>query len=142
MHQVWPGSCQSSRTIPKAVLIHKSPELLRLTSQLAAAGVRVDTHLRNEKLGFNIREAQLAKISAMVVMGDKEKDSATVAPRKSNGDQLAPLSVGAFVDKIKEECGPQLGAVRSGACARQLNPLQSVSTGALFVYEWGALFAS
>ena len=53
--------------------------------------------------------APTQEIPYMVVIGDKEKDSATVAPLKSNVDQLSSLSVGAFVDKIKEECGPQWG---------------------------------
>lgn len=77
--------------------------------ELAAAGVRVDTDLRNEKLGFKIREAQLGKIPFMVVLGEKEKESATLAPRKSSGEQLAPLSVAAFVAQIQNECGAQWG---------------------------------
>ena len=80
-----------------------------VASELAQAGVRVDTDIRNEKLGFKIREAQLGKIPFMVVIGDKEKESATVAPRKSSGEQLEPLSVADFVQKIKSECGAQWG---------------------------------
>ena len=80
-----------------------------VAAELAQAGVRVDTDTRNEKLGFKIREAQLGKVPYMVVIGDKEKETATVAPRKSSGEQLEPLSVADFVQQIKSECGAQWG---------------------------------
>ena len=48
---------------------------------LAAAGIRVTTDLRNEKIGYKIREAQLEKIPYMLVVGDKEAESGTVSVR-------------------------------------------------------------
>jgi len=71
--------------------------------QLRAAGVRVEADLRNEKLGFKIREAQMAKIPYMLVIGDREMEEKTVAPRFRNGDNLAPMSVADFVKFIEEE---------------------------------------
>ncbi|NOY12456.1 MAG: threonine--tRNA ligase, partial [Deltaproteobacteria bacterium] len=71
--------------------------------QLRAAGVRVELDLRNEKLGFKIREAQVAKIPYMLVIGDREMEDQTVAPRFRNGKNLAPLSVADFVRFVDKE---------------------------------------
>ena len=48
-------------------------------AKLAAAGVRVETDLRNEKIGYKIREAQMQKLPYMLVVGDKEREAGTVA---------------------------------------------------------------
>ena len=50
--------------------------------KLEAAGFRADVDLRNEKIGYKIREAQAKKINYMLVVGDKEMESGTVAVRK------------------------------------------------------------
>lgn len=71
--------------------------------QLRAAGVRVESDLRNEKLGFKIREAQMAKIPYMLVIGDREMEEKTVAPRFRDGKSLDPVSVTEFIDFIAQE---------------------------------------
>lgn len=71
--------------------------------QLRAAGIRVELDLRNEKLGFKIREAQIAKTPYMLVIGDREMEEQTVAPRFRNGKNLAPMSVADFVGFIDQE---------------------------------------
>ncbi len=71
--------------------------------QLRAAGVRVELDLRNEKLGFKIREAQVAKTPYMLVIGDNEMAQGTVAPRFRDGTNLDAMSVDDFVAFIKAE---------------------------------------
>ncbi len=71
--------------------------------QLRAAGVRVELDLRNEKLGFKIREAQVAKIPYMLVIGDREMEEKTVAPRFRSGKNLESMSVTEFVSFIEKE---------------------------------------
>ena len=70
--------------------------------QLRQAGVRVKADLRNEKLGFKIREAQMEKVPYMLVIGDQEMQAGTVAPRHRNGQTLAPMGVEAFARLVKE----------------------------------------
>jgi threonyl-tRNA synthetase len=70
---------------------------------LRASGVRVQKDFRNEKLGFKIREAQMQKIPYMLVIGDKEVETSSVAPRFRDGTNLAPLSVEDFVAHLHEE---------------------------------------
>jgi len=71
--------------------------------QLRNAGIRVELDLRNEKLGFKIREAQMAKIPYMLVIGDREMETQTVAPRFRDGKSLAAMSVSDFVSLVQTE---------------------------------------
>ncbi len=71
--------------------------------QLRNAGVRVEIDQRNEKLGFKIREAQMAKIPYMLVIGDREMETQTVAPRFRDGKNLETTSVSDFVGLINAE---------------------------------------
>ncbi len=74
-----------------------------VTERLRAEGFRVEADLRNEKLGKKIREAQLQKIPYMLVIGDREVEEKTVAPRLRSGDTLEPSSVEGVVALLKEE---------------------------------------
>ncbi len=67
------------------------------------AGLRVEKDLRNEKLNFKIREAQVGKIPYMLIVGDKEKENGTVTVRLRNGKNLPPMTVSEFIDKVTEE---------------------------------------
>ncbi len=75
----------------------------KVTDQLRDAGVRVQSDLRNEKLGFKIREAQMQKIPYMLVIGDKEMEQGTVTPRFRNGDNLEPMTPEQFCEFVQEE---------------------------------------
>ena len=77
--------------------------------QLCDRGWRVELDGRNEKLGYKIREAQLAKIPYAIVIGDKEVAARTVAPRRRGGANLAPLSVGDFLARLKAEVAEEMG---------------------------------
>ena len=71
--------------------------------ELRAAGVRVELDIRNEKLGFKIREAQVAKIPYMLVIGDREMETGTVAPRYRDGKNLDACSVTDFISLVQKE---------------------------------------
>jgi len=81
----------------------------RVSAELTAAGWRVELDERNEKLGYKIREAQLAKIPYAVVIGDKEVEAQTVAPRRRGGENVAPLSVSDFIQRLKFEVAQERG---------------------------------
>ena len=83
---------------------HQAEYAKSVTDTLRAAGVRVQSDLRNEKLGFKIREAQVEKIPYMLVVGDKEMADGTVAPRFRTGKNLEPMSPEDFVRYVQEEC--------------------------------------
>ncbi len=71
--------------------------------QLEKEGIRVEVDLRNEKIGYKIREAQLAKIPYMLVIGDKETETKTLAVRSRKDGDLGSMSVDDFVAKIISE---------------------------------------
>jgi threonyl-tRNA synthetase len=77
--------------------------------ELRQSGIRIEKDLRNEKLNYKIREAQLTKIPYMLVIGDREVKSDTVTVRERSGNNLPPMSVEDFATKIKDECKAVLG---------------------------------
>ncbi|NQU03595.1 MAG: threonine--tRNA ligase [Syntrophaceae bacterium] len=72
---------------------------------LIDSGVRAEKDFRNEKLGFKIREGQMQKIPYMLVIGDREMESGTVAPRQRDGKTLGSLQTGEFSAIIRGKCG-------------------------------------
>jgi threonyl-tRNA synthetase len=81
----------------------------KVSAELKDAGWRVELDERNEKLGYKIREAQLAKIPYALVIGDKEVEAQTVAPRRRGGENLAPLSVNDLIQRLKSEVAQERG---------------------------------
>ena len=71
--------------------------------RLIEKGVRVEKDLRNEKLGFKIREAQLQKIPYMLVIGDREEKEKTLSPRKRSGEAMKAMGVDPFISQIESE---------------------------------------
>ena len=76
---------------------------VELEKKLKDAGIRVESDLRSEKMGFKIREAQLMKIPYMLVMGDKEIEAGAVAVRSRSGGDLGVMAVDEFIAKLKKE---------------------------------------
>ena len=74
-----------------------------VAEKLAAAGVRVETDLRNESIKYKIREAQLQKLPYMLVIGDKEAENGTVSVRTRAGVDLGAMPLDEFMAKIGEE---------------------------------------
>ena len=81
----------------------------RVFEQLRQDGWRVELDGRNEKLGYKIREAQLAKIPYAIVIGDKEVAAQTVAPRRRGGENLAPLPLTDFIKQLRAEVAQEIG---------------------------------
>lgn len=74
-----------------------------VTAQLTGAGFRAEADLRNEKVGFKIREAEKAKVPFMVVVGDRELQAGTVSVRGRSGANLGSMPVMAVIDLIKAD---------------------------------------
>lgn len=74
-----------------------------LEARLNAAGIRVESDLRSEKMGYKIREAQLKKIPYMLVVGDKEMEDGTVAVRARKEEKGGTMTVDAFLAAIRAE---------------------------------------
>ena len=81
----------------------------RVLAQLRKAGWRVELDGRNEKLGYKIREAQLAKIPYALVIGDKEVAAETVAPRRRGGENLPPRPLAGLIEQLRAEVAQEIG---------------------------------
>ena len=68
--------------------------------RLQKLGFRAECDLRNEKIGFKIREQTLAKVPYLLVVGDREKDDGTVAVRQRDGSDLGSMRLEAFADRL------------------------------------------
>lgn len=79
------------------------PYAQEVFKQLRKAGIRVQEDLRNEKLNFKIREAQLQKIPYMLVIGDKEVENGTVTPRFRDGTNLKAMTSEQFISFVESE---------------------------------------
>ncbi|MFT3806036.1 threonine--tRNA ligase [Arenimonas sp.] len=73
---------------------------------LANQGFRVISDLRNEKIGYKIREHTLQKVPYLLVVGDREKEQGQVAVRTRSGEDLGSMPVEAFLAKLRAETSP------------------------------------
>ncbi len=71
---------------------------------LKAKGLRVEADLRNEKLGYKVRAAQLEKIPYVLVVGDKELEAGEVNVRLRGGETLGSMALDRVADRIQADC--------------------------------------
>jgi threonyl-tRNA synthetase len=77
----------------------------KVEEELRAAGVRARVDVRSESVGRKIRDAELAKLPYMLVVGDEEKDAGQVAVRSHAEGELGKLAVGEFAQRVESEVG-------------------------------------
>ncbi|MBN8263434.1 MAG: threonine--tRNA ligase [Xanthomonadales bacterium] len=70
---------------------------------LANQGFRVDADLRNEKIGYKIREHTLQRVPYLLVVGDREKDNGMLSVRTRGGEDLGSMSVDDFAARLRQE---------------------------------------
>jgi threonyl-tRNA synthetase len=74
-----------------------------VTKSLVKQGFRVESDLRNEKIGYKIREHTLQKVPFLLVVGDREKENGLVAVRARSGEDLGSMPLTGFVEKLQAE---------------------------------------
>jgi threonyl-tRNA synthetase len=70
---------------------------------LEQEGVRVKIDLRNEKIGFKIREHSMQRVPYIVIIGDKELQDQNITVRTQKGEDLGSLSISEFAERLKQE---------------------------------------
>ncbi|OUS31393.1 threonine--tRNA ligase [Thalassotalea sp. 42_200_T64] len=75
----------------------------QVVKKLKESGFRAKADLRNEKIGFKIREHTLKRVPYLLVAGDKEMEAGEIAIRTRSGEDLGKLSVDDFIAKLSEE---------------------------------------
>ncbi len=74
-----------------------------LTFSLKKAGYRAAADIRNEKLGFKVRDAELQKIPYMIVVGEREAEARSVSVRLLRGNKNESMSIDALMERLKAE---------------------------------------
>ena len=75
----------------------------KIMLDLERQGIRVKIDLRNEKIGFKIREHSMQRVPYLVIIGDKELEEQSITVRTQKGDDLGSLSVHDFIGQLKQE---------------------------------------
>jgi threonyl-tRNA synthetase len=70
---------------------------------LETQGIRARIDLRNEKIGFKIREHSMLRVPYLLLIGDKELAEKTITVRTQKGQDLGSLSISDFTSQIKQE---------------------------------------
>ena len=81
---------------------HYADYALQVQSQLRAAGIRVETDLRSEKLGYKIREAQMQKVPYSLVLGEQEKHASSASVRAYGQGDQGMQRVDALIEMIQQ----------------------------------------
>lgn len=79
------------------------PYVEKAAEQLRENGIRVKVDSRTDRMGAKIRDAEKLKIPYMLIVGDREEEAGTVAPRLRTGDQLDPISIEELLVRMSEE---------------------------------------
>ncbi len=75
----------------------------KVAETLENRGFRVDLDLRNEKIGYKIRQHTLARVPYLLVVGDREVENGAVAVRTRDGEDLGAMPVSAFADRLEAD---------------------------------------
>ena len=75
----------------------------KVALSLNEQGFRVEMDLRNEKIGFKIREHTLSRVPYLLVVGDREMENGTVAVRTRGGEDLGIMSIEELAARMGEE---------------------------------------
>lgn len=78
---------------------------LKVTEILKNLGIRATSDLRNEKIGFKIREHTIQRVPYLIVLGEREREGQTLSIRKQTGEDLGSMPLVTFVEKLKTETG-------------------------------------
>jgi threonyl-tRNA synthetase len=82
---------------------HQAEYAEKVAKQLQNKGFRADLDLRNEKIGFKIREHTLQRVPYLVVVGDREAQNDAIAVRTRTGEDMGSMSIDEFVIKLNED---------------------------------------
>jgi threonyl-tRNA synthetase len=75
----------------------------KFAESLQNKGFRVDLDLRNEKIGFKIREHTLQRIPYLLVAGDREMENHSVAVRSRSGEDLGTMTLDQFAERLRTD---------------------------------------
>ncbi|MFB4203543.1 threonine--tRNA ligase [Arhodomonas sp. KWT2] len=99
----WPVWLAPSQAVVLNITDRQAAYAREVEKQLIGRGFRAGVDLRNEKIGFKIREHTIHRVPYLLVVGDKEVESSTVAVRTREGKDLGGMSLDAFIERLEME---------------------------------------
>ncbi|MEN3156507.1 threonine--tRNA ligase [Priestia aryabhattai] len=90
------------KVIPVSLKVHQE-YAQEIKEALGKKGIRVELDNREQKLGYKIREAQVAKVPYILVLGDKEVESNSVNVRKHGEEKSETFNLDSFIEKLQDE---------------------------------------
>ncbi len=75
----------------------------KIMNDLEQQGIRAKIDLRNEKIGFKIRDHSMQRVPYLVIIGDKELEDQNITVRTQKGEDLGSLSISEFAERLKQE---------------------------------------
>lgn len=100
---LFPAWLAPTQVVVMNITDNQAEYVQNLVKTFKSHGIRAISDLRNEKIGFKIREHTLKRIPYLVVVGDKEMEAGDIALRTRKGEDLGKMSVAAFVEKLTTE---------------------------------------
>lgn len=100
---LFPAWLAPTQVVVMNITDNQADYVKELVKTFKSHGIRATSDLRNEKIGFKIREHTLARVPYLVVVGDKEVEAGDIALRTRKGEDLGKMTVEAFVDKLTTE---------------------------------------
>jgi threonyl-tRNA synthetase len=104
---LFPAWLAPTQLVVMNITDNQSKYVQDLVKTFKSHGIRVISDLRNEKIGFKIREHTLKRIPYLVVVGDKEMEAGDIAVRTRKGEDLGKMSIADFVAKLRTEIDPR-----------------------------------
>ena len=89
-----------------AITNNTNDYILKINKDLDKVGIRNEIDLRNEKIGYKIREHSNNAVPIIIVIGDKEQETKTVAVRYLGSKNQENLDVETFIENVKRKCLP------------------------------------
>jgi threonyl-tRNA synthetase len=80
-----------------------APYAQEIAAKMEEAGLRVELDIRNEKIGYKLREARNERVSYICVIGEREAEANTLSVRSTKVGELGEMSADEFVAKLVEE---------------------------------------
>ncbi|WP_461482489.1 His/Gly/Thr/Pro-type tRNA ligase C-terminal domain-containing protein, partial [Porticoccus sp.] len=96
----WLAPCQA---MVMNITDSQADYVANVADALKNKGFRVENDLRNEKIGFKIREHTIQKVPYLLVIGDREVETQTVAVRTRSGEDLGIMQVSAFAELLAQD---------------------------------------
>ena len=105
-----PGPCRAWLAPVQAVVMNitdaQAEYVDSVQKSLVNQGFRVASDLRNEKIGYKIREHAMQKVPYLLVVGDREKEQGLVAVRSRSGEDLGTMTPEAFAARLRSRVHP------------------------------------